>query len=228
MQAEFTREVGKSTSGLEKSTSHAENPARRTGIAVLLLLLAPVVCGHAVGGATFARTPPDSARRAHSIGEAVVTGGNLIQVADMRNANTGGFINKGVEVSMAARPLDNLTLHASYGHLHTSLDGLTSAPRNQYFLGAGWQALPGLRVDAELRGTGGLYVADDVERQDYALLDMKLTYKALRFLEVFITLDNVTHARYVINKGYDMPGFTAAGGVRLHLGRTCRNADGGQ
>lgn len=144
-------------------------------------------------------------------------GDNLIQTVDMKNVNTGSFINKGIEVTATARPTDGLTLQSSYSYLDTSLHGLTAAPKNQYFLGAGWQALPKFRVDAELRGVGGLYVSDDVKRQNYALLNMKLSYKASGALELFVTLDNITDADYVINRGYDMPGFTAMGGVKCRF-----------
>lgn len=144
-------------------------------------------------------------------------GSNMIQTVDMKNVNTGSFRNKGIEVSANSRPMDKLTLRATYSYLHTSLAGLTAAPKNQYYLGIGWQALPKLLVDAELRGIVGLYVSDEMEHQDYALLNLKLTYKAFRFLEVFATLDNITDTRYTINRGYEMPGFTAMGGFKLHL-----------
>lgn len=144
-------------------------------------------------------------------------GDNLIQTEDMKNVNTGSFINKGIEVSASSRPLGSLTLRATYSFLLTSLDNLTAAPKNQYYLSAGWQALPGLRVDAELRGIGGLYVSDGVKRQNYALLNMRLSYKAFRYLELFVTLDNITDAGYVINRGYEMPGFTAMGGVKCRF-----------
>lgn len=144
-------------------------------------------------------------------------GSNLIQTVDMRNVNTGSFINKGIEVTANSQPLDRLTLRATYSYLHTSLDNLTAAPKNQYFLGIGWQALPKFHVDAELRGIGGLYVSDDVENQNYALLNMKFTYKVIRALELFATLDNITNTCYVINRGYEMPGFTAMGGFKCQF-----------
>ena len=72
-----------------------------------------------------------------------------------------------------------------------------------------------LKVSADVKGICGLYVADDVAEQNYALLDMKLTYAVCRYLDIFVTLDNITDTRYVINKGYDMPGFTAMGGVKV-------------
>ena len=153
-------------------------------------------------------------------------GSNLIQTASVptadggttnRNMNTGSFINKGIEVSAQSHPLDVLSLRASYSFMHTSLSNLTAAPKNQYFLGIGWQALKWLSVDAELKGVGGLYVADNVERQNYALLGLRLTCKPVKFLDIFAHFDNITSAKYQINYGYTMPGFTAMGGVKVRF-----------
>ena len=156
-------------------------------------------------------------------------GSNMIQTASvpvssdasgnggttMRNINTGSFINKGIEVSAQSHPTDALSLRASYSYMHTSIDQLTAAPKNQYFLGIGWQALKQLSVDAELKGVGGLYVADDVKHQNYALLGIRLTYKPVKLLDIFAHFDNVTDARYEINRGYEMPGFNVMGGIKL-------------
>lgn len=134
-----------------------------------------------------------------------------------RNLNTGSFTNKGIELSARSHPIDALTLRASYSYLHTSLANLTGAPTYQYFLGVGWQALRQLTVDAQLRVVGGLYVADDVPCQDYALLDLRVTYRPLRWLQLALDLDNITNSTYQINKGYVMPGFTAMGGVKFRF-----------
>lgn len=144
-------------------------------------------------------------------------GDNLIQTMDGKNLNTGHFINKGIEVSANSQPLDKLMLRATYSYLYTTLDRLTAAPKNQYFLGIGWQALPKLHVDAELKGVGGLYVADSMDHQNYILLNMKLTYAIIRPLELFATLNNITNTNYTIIRGYEMPGFTGMGGFKLHF-----------
>lgn len=153
-------------------------------------------------------------------------GSNMINMIDVptaeggttkRNMNTGSFINKGIEVSAQSHPLDVLSIRASYSYLHTSLSNLAAAPKNQYFLGIGWQALRQLSVDAELKGVGGLYVADDVKHQNYALLGLRLTYKPIRQLDLFVHFDNLTDAKYEINKGYQMPGFNVMGGVKVKL-----------
>ncbi|MDE6135499.1 MAG: TonB-dependent receptor, partial [Muribaculaceae bacterium] len=64
-------------------------------------------------------------------------GTDMIQTVDMKNVNTGSFINKGVEISVRSHPLDCLQLWATYSYLHTSLDNLTAAPKNQYYIGVG-------------------------------------------------------------------------------------------
>ena len=142
-------------------------------------------------------------------------GDNMIQTVDMKNQNTGSFINKGLELSAHSHPLDNLWLTATYSYLHTSLTNLVGAPKNQYFLGADWKPWRFLNIGAELKGVGGLYVADDVKHQNYALLNLKVSYEICRYVSLFTRLENITDAKYTINRGYEMPGFTALGGLKV-------------
>lgn len=142
-------------------------------------------------------------------------GDNMIQTVDMKNQNTGRFINKGIELSARSHPLYNLWLSASYSYLNTSLDNLTGAPRNQYFIGAEWKPWKFLDVAVDLKGVEGLYVADGIDRQSYALLNLKVNYEICRYISIFLRLENITDARYMINRGYDMPGFTILGGFKL-------------
>ena len=144
-------------------------------------------------------------------------GDNLIQQVDMKNQNTGCFINKGIEISAHSHPLDNLWLTATYSYLHTSLDNLTGAPKNQYFLGVEWKPWKFLGIGADLKGVGGLYVAEGIRHQDYALLNLKVTWDICRYVSVFTRLENITDARYTINRGYEMPGFTAMGGFKVRF-----------
>lgn len=144
-------------------------------------------------------------------------GSNLIQTVEMKNVNTGRFINKGIELSLQSHPMENVLMKASYSYLHSSVNHLTAAPKNQYFFGITWQALPQLSLDANLKGVGGLYVADGMEHQNYALLQIKAAYNVTRWAELFVNLDNLTNTKYVINRGYDMPGTTISGGFKLHF-----------
>ena len=144
-------------------------------------------------------------------------GDNLIQQVDMKNQNTGCFINKGIEISAHSHPLDNLWLTATYSYLHTSLDNLTGAPKNQYFLGVEWKPWRFINIGADLKGVGGLYVAEGIRHQDYALLNLKVTWDICRYVSVFTRLETITDARYTINRGYEMPGFTAMGGFKVRF-----------
>lgn len=144
-------------------------------------------------------------------------GADMIQVVDNKNVNTGRFINKGIEITAKSNPLDNLWLYASYSYLHTSLRNLVGAPKNQYYLGAELTLWDKLKIAADVKGVGGLYVADDVKHQDYALLNLKLTYTICRYADIFTRLENITDARYTINRGYEMPGFTAMGGFKVNF-----------
>lgn len=142
-------------------------------------------------------------------------GADMIQTVDMKNVNTGRFINKGVEVSLRSNPLGNLWLYATYSYLHSSLDNLTGAPENQLYLGAELTVRDRFVIATDVRGVGNLYVADGVDNQTYALWNMKLTYRICRHADVFVRLDNITATRYAINRGYTMPGFTALGGFKV-------------
>lgn len=144
-------------------------------------------------------------------------GSNMIQVVDQKNQNTGRFINKGIELSAHSHPLDNLWLTATYSYLDTSLDNLVGAPKNQYYLGADWRPWDFLGIGADLKGVGGLYVAETVRNQNYALLNLKVTWDICRYVSVFTRLENITDAQYTINRGYEMPGFTVLGGFKLRF-----------
>ncbi|MDE6316859.1 MAG: TonB-dependent receptor [Muribaculaceae bacterium] len=128
-------------------------------------------------------------------------GHDMIQVLDNKNVNTGRFINKGIELSLNSHALDNLRLYATYSYLHTSLSDLTGAPKNQYYLGGELTLCDKWVIAADVKGTGSLYVADDIKHQSYALLNLKLTYRLCRHADIFTRLENITDARYTINRG---------------------------
>ena len=142
-------------------------------------------------------------------------GYDMIQVVDQKNVNTGRFINKGIELSAKSHPVENLWLFASYSFISTSLSNLTGAPKNQYYLGAQLSLWKKLDISAEIKGVGGLYVADDVSNQNYALLNLKATFAVCRYADIIASFENITDARYTINRGYEMPGFTAMGGFKV-------------
>ena len=144
-------------------------------------------------------------------------GRNIIQTLNGKNNNTGRFRNKGLELSVTSQPIAKLLLRASYSYMYSSLKELTAAPKNQYLIGANWQPLPRFNIDVELKGVGGLYVANEVARQNYTLLNLGFTYNVTSYIDLFAHFDNLTDADYMINNGYKMPGITCMGGFKLKL-----------
>ena len=144
-------------------------------------------------------------------------GSNIIEVVDMHNRNTGRFINKGIEFALDFRVNRKLTLNGMYSFLHSSLSDLIGAPRHQYFIGADWRVTGNVTVSGNVKGVARLYVADDIKLQSYALLNTRIEWNICTPLTLFCTLDNITAARYIINRGYSMPGFTAMGGFRIKI-----------
>lgn len=144
-------------------------------------------------------------------------GRNIIQTLNGKNNNTGCFRNKGLELSITSQPIAKLLLRASYSYMYSSLKELTAAPKNQYLIGANWQPLPRFNIDAELKGVGALYVANEVARQNYTLLNLGFTYNVTSHIDLSAHFDNLTDADYMINNGYKMPGITCMGGFKLKL-----------
>lgn len=146
-----------------------------------------------------------------------IRGSQMINQVGYKNRNTGRFYNKGIELSLSSHPVDNLILHASYSYLHTTVRDLTGAPRHQYYIGADWQLSKHISLSADLKGTGRLFVDNDVKLQSYALLNARATYTVNKFIAFTLDLENITDTRYEINRGYIMPGITAMGGLKVNF-----------
>lgn len=142
-------------------------------------------------------------------------GSNLISVLDGINQNMGRFTNKGVEVSAKCKPLEWMGIQANYSFLHTSLDNLTGAPRHQYFLALDLMPHPKWEIHPQMKGVNSLFVSQDTHLQNYLLLGLKASYNPAKWLQLFLTADNLTNTEYCIMKGYEMPGISAQGGFRL-------------
>lgn len=150
-------------------------------------------------------------------------GSNLIQqvfseeLKHQLNVNTGAFTNKGIEFTASSHPIDCLMLRASYSFLHTDVANLTGAPKHQYYIAADWRATEKIFLNADVTGVSRLYVAEGVKEQSYALLDLKVTYRPYECIDLFVQGNNLTAARYYINKGYRMPGLSVTGGFKYRF-----------
>lgn len=99
--------------------------------------------------------------------------------------------------------------------MHTDLKNLTGAPKNQFFFGVDYLPIKQLRVDLQLKHIGGLYVAENIDHQDYTLLNAKISYYPTKNIELYTLIDNILDQKYMINYNYPMPGCMAFGGVKV-------------
>ncbi|MDE7025873.1 MAG: TonB-dependent receptor [Paramuribaculum sp.] len=146
-----------------------------------------------------------------------IRGSQMIQQVSAKNINTGKFYNKGVEVSLLSHPVSTLMLRASYSYLHSSIDLLTAAPRHQYYIGADWNPIEQLKISADLKGVGRMLADKDMPQQSYATVDLNTSYAINRNISIDLSLENITCASYTIVPGYQMPGITAMGGLKVNF-----------
>jgi len=147
-----------------------------------------------------------------------VKGDNLIQVVGIgysaKRENVGSFDNQGIEFSARYRLNRNLYFNANYSYLNLDKP-VIAAPRQQVNMGANYSYLIwSLHVSAQY--IENLYTSiQPLVTQSYALLNVRLSARPTKFLELYIAGNNLTNAQYQINYGYSMPGINFNGGVNV-------------
>jgi iron complex outermembrane receptor protein len=148
-------------------------------------------------------------------------GKNLITTAMIEgkplNVNSGKFINKGIDFAFTYRILSDLKVSGNYSFLHTDAK-LTAAPKHKAFLGVNWKTGK-FTFAPHFQYINGLYLGSEGEgdqtrdvTSNYALLNCKVSYKALQWLNVFIDGENLTNTSYETYLGFPMPGIVVLAG----------------
>ncbi|MDR2911633.1 MAG: TonB-dependent receptor, partial [Bacteroidales bacterium] len=151
-----------------------------------------------------------------------IEGDNLIEVVQVgesrvQNRNTGEFANKGIEFSMNYRIIDNLILNTNYSLLDME-KAITGAPRNKFYAGINYH--PGkFTLSAGTQVIDKLYLVtgEKPRTTDYTVVNARLAYRALDWMEIFVKGDNLLGEKYETMNGYPMPGATFMGGISLNL-----------
>lgn len=150
-----------------------------------------------------------------------IKGDNMIVVTPVdgvnKNMNVGEFTNKGVEFSLNYRILHNLSVNSNYSYLHMDTP-ITGAPRNKFY--AGLTYAPGkftLSAGAQVIDKLYLETGDEPQTDSYTLVDARASYKALKWMDVFVKGDNLLARKYETMLGFPMPRATFMAGVSLNL-----------
>ncbi|MCC8034827.1 MAG: TonB-dependent receptor, partial [Rikenellaceae bacterium] len=131
--------------------------------------------------------------------------------------NTGEFTNKGVEFSLNYQILDNLAVHSNYSYLHMD-NVIIGAPRHKFYAGITYN--PGkFSFSTGTQAINKLYltIGDNPQTSSYILVDARASYKALKWLDIFVKGDNLTARSYETILGYPMPRATVMGGISLNI-----------
>lgn len=147
---------------------------------------------------------------------------NLIQTlpnphgSGMLNQNTGKIENAGVELQAAYRINRTWSVDGNYSYLHMA-HPVIAAPEHKLYAGANfsqgrWNVSTGLQYIA------GLYTqTDPVVTEDFVLWNVRASFRATRWLDIWARGENLLAQQYEINAGYPMPRATVIAGLNVHF-----------
>ena len=151
-----------------------------------------------------------------------IEGDNMIETVPtdggrMQNRNVGEFSNKGLEFTLNYLILSNLSFNTNYSYLDME-NPVTGAPRNKFYAGMTYR--PGkFTLSAGAQAIDKLYLVTGTnpETSNITLIDIRMAYRPLKWMEVFAKGDNLLGKNYETMAGYPMPGATFMGGISLNL-----------
>ena len=151
-----------------------------------------------------------------------IDGKNLIMTlpnpsgSGMLNQNSGKVDNCGVELQAACRISPAWSVGGNYSFLHME-NPVVAAPEHKLYAGTAftrgrWDLTTGLQY------IGGLYtsVGPDVQ-EDFVLWNVRGSFRAARWLDIWLRGENLLAQKYEINAGYPMPRATVTAGVNLRF-----------
>lgn len=163
-----------------------------------------------------------------SLSAFIIEGSNLITMVPNTNPgppmikmNTGEFMNSGLEFESTYSLMENLKLDLNYSFIHTDRS-VYFTPRHKLFLGGHYE-IGDFRVALNLNGIKDLYTLinnEDPSRnisESYMLLNSKIIYAPLDFLEVYLAGKNLLNQEYQTVLGYPMPGINFMTGISVYL-----------
>jgi outer membrane cobalamin receptor len=130
--------------------------------------------------------------------------------------NTGEFRNRGIELSADYKVTEQLGMLMNYTFLSTSKD-LLYAPEHELNLQGSYTWKP-LTFMADFKYVNGLntFVGEnEVTSENYALLDLRIVWRALNWMNLFANLNNILDTSYEIDLGYPLPGFNVIAGIEF-------------
>ena len=144
-----------------------------------------------------------------------IDGDNLIQTVMAggrpHNVNTGAVRNTGIEVETAWHPAPAWRLDANYSFLHME-HPVVGAPEHKLYAGAA-RARGRWMVSTGVQYIRGLHTETGTE--EFVLWNLRASFRAAKWLSLWVRGENLLAQRYEINAGFPMPRATVMGGVKV-------------
>ena len=152
-----------------------------------------------------------------------IDGKNLIQTlpnpdgSGMLNQNSGKIENAGMEIQAAYRINRQWTVDGNYSYLHME-NPVIAAPEHKLYAGTSFSH-GRWNVSTSLQYINGLYtsVGKNEQQEDFILWNLRASYRALKWLDVWARGENLLAQKYEINAGYPMPKTTVMLGLHVNL-----------
>ena len=147
----------------------------------------------------------------------IIKSNNMIITVPMVGLeNAGEVLNKGIEFGASAIPINNLDLNMTYSFTHMK-NPVYATPEHNFFasLNYRWKKLT---IMASIQHVNHLDTDPSVSNESfetYTLLNSKVSYKVLKYAELFISAENILNQEYETNRYYTMPGITVFGGINF-------------
>ena len=148
----------------------------------------------------------------------IVNGDNLIVNVPMQGLqNAGEVANKGIEFSANSNMTNALDLNLTYAYIGMK-SPVYAVPKHHTYLG-GTYSLKRFLFNASVENISGLDSdpSDKVSEENYTLVNAKITYRTMKFFEIFLSAENLLNTEYQTLKYYTMPGITFFGGIKLKI-----------
>lgn len=134
----------------------------------------------------------------------------------MLNQNSGKIDNSGVELQAAYRINRLWSVDANYSLLHME-NPVVAAPEHKFYAGAAFTQ-GRWNVSTEVQYIAGLYTSTDpVVKEDFVLWNLRASFRAVKWLDIWARGENLLAQKYEINAGYPMPRATVTGGFYINF-----------
>lgn len=151
-----------------------------------------------------------------------IDGKNLIETlpnpngSGMLNQNSGEIENSGVEIQAAWRISQYWSVDGNYSYLHMK-NPVLAAPEHKLYTGANFN-YKRWNISTGIQYISGLYTqTDPIKTEEFVLWNIRASYQACHWLNIWARGENLLAQKYEINAGYPMPRATVMAGINVNF-----------